>query len=94
MEAIKQNTQHPLCAECGRVLNDESDSTLACILNQGFSDETTVCQVCKDSMLDCREITCCESCRLYFTYDHLIPNKDDPDDTAEICPFCGQIWDK
>ena len=83
--------EHEKCAECGRTLDDKSDRTMPCTYNLGFSDETTVCHVCMDYMFEHIELTSCECCGVYFTYNHLIPNKDH-DDIEEICPYCGGIW--
>ena len=43
-------------------------------------------------MLTDGEVTCCEGCGSYFTYDHLLTNVSDPDKPIEICPYYGGIW--
>ncbi len=74
------------CSEC------ESTSDELVVVNSSFSDEFQTCRMCHDSMLANYEYTMCESCGVYFTYDHLIPNKDCEEKTTEICPYCGEIW--
>ena len=81
----------PVCAKCGRILDEESDSMAPCPYNVGFDDETVVCNFCKDSMLERGELFSCGSCGFYFTAERLISNRFDEDDTAEECPNCGEI---
>lgn len=80
------------CSKCGTTLSEDHDSTAASPHNEGFSDETEVCWMCHIDMLERGELTQCGSCQECFTYNHLLPNKDGPDKTIEICPYCGEIW--
>ena len=79
------------CSQCGRMAGRPDDDGLV-VINDGFSDQYSACTICHDSMRDSYEHTSCESCGAYFTYNHLVPNKDDDEDTREICPYCGSIW--
>lgn len=74
------------CKECEHTGDD------LCPVNLNFKDEFQTCPSCHDSMLDRNEFTMCASCGAYFTYNHLIPNKDSDDNQREICPYCGEVW--
>ena len=81
----------PVCAQCGRILDERSDSMAPCPYNVGFDDETVVCNACKDSMLERGELLCCGSCGYCFTVEHLAPVIPGSDDCSEKCPNCGEI---
>lgn len=90
----KQNEEAVVvCKACGMrtsELGREDDVPFE--INAGFADRFTICFGCHRELMEHGAYTACESCGAYFTPDHLLPNKEDADNTPEICPYCGQVW--
>lgn len=81
-----------LCLQCDTITCDDGDEYSPYEINAGFTDRHTVCFACHRNMMDNGDHTMCDCCGAYFTYNHLLPNKDDPEGSNEICPYCGEIW--